>query len=465
MKRIASLLLCLILIFSLTPSVFAADSGLQNFQKIFEYTPGKFSDVKSDSWYAENVKVAYELGLVQGNSETTFNSTGNITLAETLALACRLHRIYNTGKVDFEQGVPWYQVYVDYAFEKGILSSAFSDYSKAATRAQFALILSKALPIEALSAINNIPDDTIPDVPSSASYSKEVYCLYRAGVITGIDSTLTFNPNTTIERNEVATIVARMAIGSLRISNVFVPNEDPLASDLISIAIEQSAYISTYEKYSLQITTIPNEAKINSITWSSSDSSIATVTNGIVTGIKYGVAVITAKTIGGGLSNCEVTVGPQIDYDNVTFSDSLQFFFFITAVMPDHIQTPMGTVETAIQPKNNSFYSVSPTYELNIPVWPRSEFDIFRINNTPGYSNEEKAETIKILKDYQYKIYQYADHYFPNAKLMGCYYISGYRYEYIREGFSSNEFAVWSNFSNMPQIDKTSPKSSFRWCE
>ena len=464
MKRITSLLLCLILLFLLTPSVFAVDSGLLNFQKIYEYTPGKFNDIESTSWYAENVKVAYELGLVQGNSDTTFNPTGNITLAETLALACRLHSIYHTGNDNFVQGSPWYQVYIDYAFEKGILSSAFSDYTKAATRAQFVLILSKAFPTEALSAINNIPDDTIPDVAQFASYSKDVYCLYRAGVITGTDSALTFNPNTTIGRNEVAAIVTRMAIESLRRANVFVPNEDPITSDLITITIEQSAYISPYEKYALQVTTIPNEAEIKSITWSSSDSSTATVANGVVTGVKYGVAVITAKTIGGIFSSCEVTVGPQVDYDNVTFSDSLEFFFFINAVMPELIQTPMGTVETAITTKDNSFYSVLPTYELEIRVRPMSVWSIFNINNIPGYSNEEKAETIKILKDYQYKIYQYADHYFPNAKLMGSYYTSYYRYEYIREGYHSSEFALWSNFSNTPQIDKISQKSSFRWC-
>ena len=464
MKRITSLLLCLILLFSLTPYVYAAESGLQNFQKIFEYTPGKFNDVNSDLWYAENVKVAYELGLVQGNSDTTFNPTGNITLAETLALACRLHSIYHTGNNDFVQSSPWYQVYIDYAFEKGILSSAFPDYTTAATRAQFVLILSKAFPTEALSAINNIPDDAIPDVAQFASYSKDVYCLYRAGVITGTDSALTFNPNTTIGRNEVAAIVTRMAIESLRRANVFVPNEDPITSDLVSIEIEQNVYISIYEKHALQVTALPNEAKINSITWSSSDNSTATVTNGVVTGVKYGVVVITAQTIGGVSSNCEVTVGPQIDYDNVTFSDSLEFFFFINAVMPELIQTPMGTVETAITTYKNSFYSVLPTYELKIEVLPMSVWSIFNINNIPGYSNEEKAETIKILKDYQYKIYQYADHYFPNAKIMGSYFLDGYKYKYIKEGYHSSEFALWSNFSNTPKIDKISPKSSFRWC-
>ncbi len=43
----------------------AADTGLANFRNVNEYTTAKFTDVDSKSWYFENIKIAYELGLMQ----------------------------------------------------------------------------------------------------------------------------------------------------------------------------------------------------------------------------------------------------------------------------------------------------------------------------------------------------------------------------------------------------------------
>lgn len=81
--------------------------------------------------------------------------------------------------------------------------------SAAATRAQFAAILARALPAEALTAQNSVPVDSVPDVPASAAGG--IYTLYRAGILTGSDGKRTFNPNSTISRAEVAAIVTRMA--------------------------------------------------------------------------------------------------------------------------------------------------------------------------------------------------------------------------------------------------------------
>lgn len=86
--------------------------------------------------------------------------------------------------------------------------------SAAATRAQFAAILARALPAEALTAQNSVPIDSVPDVPASAAGG--IYTLYRAGILTGSDGKGTFNPNSTISRAEVAAIVTRMADKSLR---------------------------------------------------------------------------------------------------------------------------------------------------------------------------------------------------------------------------------------------------------
>ena len=190
-------------------------AGLSNFKKSLSYTPGQFADVSENAWYAGGIQTAYELGLVNGTGADTFSPTGNITVASALALACRLHSIYKTGEGTFTQGDPWYQVYVDYAVNNGIITAGqFSDYNANATRAQFAAILAKALPDEALPAVNSVT--VLPDVADGASYLPSALLLYNAGILTGSDAAGSFRPDTTIQRSEVATIVTRMADQSLR---------------------------------------------------------------------------------------------------------------------------------------------------------------------------------------------------------------------------------------------------------
>ncbi len=120
-----------------------------------------------------------------------------------------------TGSEDFVQdsGDKWYQVYLDYAFEKGIIDEAYynCDVNQRATRAQFAEIFANSMPGDGLYQINTIADNKVPDVPMSKPYADKVYTLYRAGVLTGGDAMGTFSPGTFITRAESAAIVSRMA--------------------------------------------------------------------------------------------------------------------------------------------------------------------------------------------------------------------------------------------------------------
>ena len=107
-KKAISLVLAIILVFSLLPSVLAAGEGLSNFTKTNSYPNGKFTDVPSGDWYAESVKSAYEYGLVKGESESKFSPAGSVNIAAAITLACRIHSIYYTGEASFVQGDPWY---------------------------------------------------------------------------------------------------------------------------------------------------------------------------------------------------------------------------------------------------------------------------------------------------------------------------------------------------------------------
>ncbi|MBQ3404251.1 MAG: S-layer homology domain-containing protein [Oscillospiraceae bacterium] len=305
MKKCISLFLALIMLFALMPAALAVEPGLDNFRKINEYPSGQFTDVKDDAWYLESVKSAYEYGLVKGSSATTFNPEGNMTLAEALALADRLHSIYNTGAADFVQGEPWYQVYADYAMSNGIISSdGFADYNAKATRAQFAQIFARALPESALQKINNISEGMIPDVNGTDSFGPDVYMLYNAGILTGSDVYGTFNPNSNIKRSEVSAIVTRMADASLRKS--FTPAE---RIEVTGITLNKSnEIIDKGGILWISAAVSPDNASDKTVTWTSSDASIASVFNGKVTGLKPGTVTITAAASNGMSASCTVTV-------------------------------------------------------------------------------------------------------------------------------------------------------------
>ena len=229
----------------LTPAARAA-GGMEHFQTAEQYQSGQFIDVAPGAWYAPSVETAYELGLVKGSGAETFSPAGNITVGSDLALACRLHSIYDTGSGTFQQGNPWYQVYVDYAVRNGIITQGqFTDYNANATRREFAVILAHALPETALEAINQVPDNGIPDVPVGAEGWEEIYRLYRAGVLTGSDSAGTFAPGSTIDRASVAAIVSRMAVPTLRVT-LQQPEPEPEPSVAPVLSPEELKQVNGY---------------------------------------------------------------------------------------------------------------------------------------------------------------------------------------------------------------------------
>ena len=58
-----------------------------------------FSDVTESNWFSNDVKTAYELGLMNGKSEGLFDPNGNVTVAEGITMASRIHALYNGTQV------------------------------------------------------------------------------------------------------------------------------------------------------------------------------------------------------------------------------------------------------------------------------------------------------------------------------------------------------------------------------
>ena len=236
MKKLLSLVLSLALAFSLCVPAMAASESMANFQKTATYN-NQFSDVSASYWATPSIKLCYEYGFMKGTTPKQFSPTGALTVAEAIVMADRLHEIYTTGQSTLTNGEPWYQTYVDYALENGIVQAGdFTSYTAKATRGQMAYLFSRALPASVLPSINNV--QTLPDVTGSTKYSQEIFSLYNAGVLTGSDVFGTFKPNDNIIRAEAAAILTRVALPEQRKTVVLMKQ---VQWGVAKLAIPQSA--------------------------------------------------------------------------------------------------------------------------------------------------------------------------------------------------------------------------------
>ena len=193
-KRIISMILALMLAFALLPAATAADLP--------------FSDVPDGAWYASDVLNAYALKLINGKSLDKFAPDDNMTYAEAVKLAACIHQKDSFGKITLSNGDPWYQPYADYAKQWGIIEED-PDWDAPATRAGYMAIFAYALNLKT-EELNYVPEGSIPDVPITHPQAYEIYMMYRAGIVQGVDASFKCSPDSNIKRSEVAAILTRM---------------------------------------------------------------------------------------------------------------------------------------------------------------------------------------------------------------------------------------------------------------
>ena len=223
MKRILTRLISVILSVIFLPcAVQAAEGSLANFTT--ESDSLTFTDVTAEDWFVASVDCVSKAGLMIGVGENRFAPDADITLAEVYTIAARVHAIYTTGSAktadeyDKQPDKPWSYGYVKYCMDNGIMPGEPGDVSQPAFRIECASLLSCALPEKELRAINTVEDNAIPDLPLSPDRpnAADVYKLYRAGVLTGVDEAGTFMPESKVRRCEVAAIVSRLIDPELR---------------------------------------------------------------------------------------------------------------------------------------------------------------------------------------------------------------------------------------------------------
>ena len=211
-KSIFGNLICMLLV---TFSVSAAVSA-SGFTKILTYADGTFEDVKSTSWYAKEVASTYELGFMNGKAEGQFVPDGNVTVAEAITVASRVHAIYNGKEIAKTEG-KWYDMYVQYALANGIIAKGqFENFDRNIMRYEMAVMFADSMPESHFEAKNDVK--AIPDVNVNEVYHDKLMMLYKAGVVMGSTEYGDFLATNSIKRSETAAIINRVALPENRLS-------------------------------------------------------------------------------------------------------------------------------------------------------------------------------------------------------------------------------------------------------
>ncbi len=140
------------------------------------------------------------------------------------------------------------------------------------------------------------------------------------GSIKKTDTDLTFELTTAYEY-----IGIRSNNGALYLSELKITWKDAPSEEIVPTGIsldKTTAEVEVGKTVSLKATLAPAGAK-GTITWESSDTTVATVTNGTVTGVKVGTAKITAKC-GELKAECTVTVKAAPEAESITVAKALE---------------------------------------------------------------------------------------------------------------------------------------------
>ncbi len=130
--------------------------------------------------------------------------------------------------------------------------------------------------------------------------------------VTGLESNTEYSFRMT-EKGEVKTFTTLADVES---AEEFEGEEDSTVSVTGVLLNKPTVVLNVGETAILTVTVIPTDATNKDVTWKSSNTSVATVLNGVVTAISAGTATITATTEDGGYTaTCTVTVNELIDKD------------------------------------------------------------------------------------------------------------------------------------------------------
>lgn len=110
-------------------------------------------------------------------------------------------------------------------------------------------------------------------------------------------------------------------------------------------------------------------------------------------------------------------------------------------------ETPMGTFTYEITVEKNNYDTYDFDYDIKV-AHKYTESPWYDIKYSHVISDEEKEETLRLLRDFQKSIYSIASSTLPNAKIHGGFYDGFYRYPTIKVGYETTKALSWQNYEN-----------------
>ena len=144
----------------------------------------------------------------------------------------------------------------------------------------------------------------------------------------GVKDTLTWTSSNTkvvtVKNGKVTAIKAGTSVIKVKTSNEkeakVTIKVNKKINEVTSVSVTPlSVSLNVGDTYKLKATVNPSNATDKTITWTSSNTGVATVKNGVVTAVKAGNTIITAKSSNGKTAACKVTIKSQSEPKNESY--------------------------------------------------------------------------------------------------------------------------------------------------
>ena len=409
-KRLLAVLLALALTVAMVPEAFAVDSG-------------SITDI-SGHWAEESIRWALENEAFKGVSTTEFQPEGFMTRGMFVTV---LGRTAGVVEADYKntyalfRDVPagaYYAPFVNWAVQYGIANGVddglfFPDTP--VTREQMATFLVRYASIynyQMVSISENIAD-VFSDAGSISDFAVDsVETMRQTGILNGRsqgENGYYFDPRSNATRAECAVVLQRLdaSLEPYEGRETVDPTEIRISGDTDQLTIGQWTY--------LEATVAPEEASNKTVTWASSDPTVATVNlQGKVTAVGEGTAEIHAFTWNGCEDVYTITCQKNVSlsYDGETYAEKCQ------RVFGTEVSDPRRYYQSAAEAKSHMV-------TITVPVWDFA--DSSRTTKVTKYKSlmvhENMADSIQAIFE---EIYNGSEQ-FP-IKEVGC-----YRWEYGSE--------------------------------
>jgi hypothetical protein len=258
------------------------------------FTPAFSATTSSDydsHWAKATIQSAISSGIVEGYQDGSFKPDNSITRAEFSEMVNNVFSFTEMAEITYLD-VPsdaWYSPVMSKAKAAGYLEGYPDGTIKPGehiTRQEVAVIISrlKSLTTESTTL-------SFTDAASVASWSKQaVIAVVDANIMIGYPND-SFMPIAPITRAEALVTIMR-AFDFTAIDTM----PDAIAVDSINLSEATLTLTEGGVTGDITATIIPSDATNQNVVWTSSDTSVATVENGIVTPVKAGTAIITAAS-------------------------------------------------------------------------------------------------------------------------------------------------------------------------